>query len=65
LLTTHFDRVLLMLDGDDAGRHGAAAITPALAGRIEVVPILLDEGAQPDHLAAVAVRRLLGAYIHE
>ena len=24
LLTTHFDRVLLMLDGDEAGRHGAA-----------------------------------------
>jgi DNA primase len=65
LLSTHFDRVLLMLDGDDAGRHGAAAVTSALAGRIEVVPILLDEGTQPDQLPAVAVRRLLGAYICE
>ncbi|MGH9371237.1 MAG: toprim domain-containing protein [Vicinamibacterales bacterium] len=61
LLTTHFDQVLLMLDGDDAGRHGAAAIASTLAGRIEVVPILLDDGMQPDQLAAIAVRRLLGA----
>jgi DNA primase len=65
LLTTHFDRVLLMLDGDDAGRHGAAAITSTLAGRIEVIPILLDERMQPDQLAAVAIECLLGAYIRE
>jgi hypothetical protein len=30
LLTTHFDQVLLMLDGDDAGRHRAAAIIATL-----------------------------------
>lgn len=65
LLTTHFDRVLLMLDGDDAGRHGAAAIASALAGRIDVVPIPLDEGTQPDQLAPVVIRRLLGAYIRD
>jgi DNA primase len=60
LLTTHFDRVLLMLDGDAAGRHGAAAITSALAGRIEIVPILLDNDTQPDHLTAAAIQCLLG-----
>jgi DNA primase len=65
LLTTHFDRVLLMLDGDDAGRHGAAGVTSALAGRIEVITIVLDEGTQPDQLPALAVRRLLGAYLRE
>lgn len=63
LLATHFDRVLLMLDGDDAGRHGAAAIPSALAGRIELVPILLGDGTQPDQLPAVAIRQLLGAHI--
>jgi hypothetical protein len=56
LLTTHFDQVLLMLDGDDAGRHGAAAITAALAGRIGVVPIVMDEGRQPDQLKPVAIQ---------
>jgi DNA primase len=65
LLTMHFDQALLMLDGDDAGRHGAAAIALALAGRIDVVPILLDQGTQPDHLAPVVIRRLLGADIRD
>jgi DNA primase len=62
LLTTHFDRVLLMLDGDEAGRHGAAAITSALAGRIDLVPILLDEGTQPDQLARTAIQHLVGVH---
>lgn len=56
LLTTHFDRVLLMLDGDEAGREGAAAVASTLAGRIAVIPILLDEGTQPDQLAAEALQ---------
>ena len=62
LLTTHFDRVLLMLDGDEAGRHGAATITSALAGRITVVPILLDDGTQPDQLAPAVIERLVGEH---
>jgi DNA primase len=63
LLTTHFDRVLLMLDGDDAGRQGAAAIASTLAERINVVPILLGEGTQPDQLTPVAIQRLLETYV--
>jgi hypothetical protein len=59
LLTTHFDQVLLMLDGDDAGRHGTAAITAALGWRIGVVPIVVDEGTQPDQLKPVAIQHLL------
>jgi 5S rRNA maturation endonuclease (ribonuclease M5) len=64
LLTTHVDQVLLMLDGDDAGRHGAATIAHALAGH-RGRPILLDEGTQPDQLSPVVIRRLLRAYIHD
>jgi len=63
LLTTHFDRVLLMLDGDDAGRHGAAAIASTLAERIEVISIPLDEGTQPDQLAPAAIQHLLGGQV--
>ncbi|MGQ0736604.1 MAG: toprim domain-containing protein [Acidobacteriota bacterium] len=59
LLTTHFDRVVVMLDGDDAGRQGTAAITTTLAGSLDVVPILLDEHTQPDQLAPVEIRRLV------
>lgn len=63
LLTTHFDRVLLMLDGDEAGRHGAVPITSALAGRITVVPIALDDGTQPDQLAPAVIERLVGEHV--
>ncbi len=59
VLTTHFDRVLLMLDGDEAGRHGMTAIAAALRDRLEIRPILLDDGAQPDHLAASVIQRLV------
>jgi DNA primase len=65
LLTTDFDRVLVMLDGDDAGRHGAAAITSTLAWRIGVVPIVVDEGTQPDQLTPVAIQRLLGGHVRD
>src|SRR2546428_5896473 len=65
LLTTHFDRVLLMLDGDDAGRQGAAVIASTLAARMEVVPIRLDDGTQPDQLTPNVIQRLLGAYLRD
>jgi hypothetical protein len=47
VLTRHFDRVRLMLDGDDAGRQGTAAGMFALASRLDLIPVALDEGTQP------------------
>jgi DNA primase len=64
VLTTHFDRVLPMLDGDEAGRHGTTAITATLRERLEVCPILLDAGTQPDHLAADVIQRLVRGERH-
>jgi len=63
LLTIHFDQVMLMLDGDEAGRQGAAAIASTLAGRLAVVSIVVDEGTQPDQLTRVAIQRLLGGHV--
>lgn len=63
LLTSHFTRVLLMLDGDEAGWHGATAITAGLGRRLAVVPIRLDAGTQPDQLAPVAIQGLLEGLI--
>ena len=63
LLTTHFDQMVLMLDGDEAGRQGAATIASTLAGRIDVVPIMVDVGKQPDQLTRAAIQRLLGAHV--
>lgn len=59
LLGTHFDRVLLMLDGDAAGRHGAAAIVQTLAGRMPVTAIPLEDGRQPDQLSPGEIQQIL------
>lgn len=47
LITSHFDRVFVMLDGDDAGRQGSAAIAGALASRMSVVIVALEDGTSP------------------
>lgn len=62
LVSHAFDRVLLMLDGDEAGRQGTAMITRALATRTPVSVITLGEGAQPDQLAPEQVHRLIGGH---
>lgn len=64
LLCAHVDRVLLMLDGDAAGRHGATAIANALTERIPVTSITLDAGCQPDQLSADVIQQLVGGHVH-
>jgi hypothetical protein len=59
LLTGHFAGVLLMLDGDDAGRDGALRAAQALGTRVSVSTISLDDGRQPDQLAPGEIRRLI------
>jgi DNA primase len=58
-LLTAFDRVLLMLDGDEAGREAApkiaAQLVPHLMVRIAAVP----EGKQPDLLSTGEIKRIL------
>ena len=65
LLATHFSRVVLMLDGDAAGRHGAGAIAGRLRDRMDVVVINLGEGMQPDQLASREITQLVGGYCCE
>jgi 5S rRNA maturation endonuclease (ribonuclease M5) len=62
LLTTHFDRVVLMLDGDKAGEDGAAAIGRTLAPRLSVATISLQQGTQPDQLPSRAIQRALWSF---
>jgi DNA primase len=59
LLTGHFDGVLLMLDGDEAGRDGARSAAQALGTLVSVSTISLDDGRQPDQLAPGEIRRLI------
>jgi len=65
LLTSRFDRVIAMLDGDDAGRKGAAAVTGVLAKSVGVTVISLADGVQPDQLASDEIRRLMIGDVQE
>jgi Toprim domain-containing protein/DNA primase-like protein len=62
LLVSHFDRGVLMLDGDDAGRQGAAAIHAVLKGRMSVTAISLDDGSQPDQLPTDQLGNLISEH---
>jgi DNA primase len=60
-LLRHFHRVILMLDGDAAGRAARQAIATRLSGRCSVAVVCVPEGVQPDQLSCSAIRRLLVA----
>lgn len=62
LLAGRFDRVLLMLDGDEAGRQGAVTIARTLSMRMSILAITLDDGRQPDQLAPSEIRELMTPY---
>ena len=48
-----------MLDGDEAGRLGTAAITGVLAARMPVTPVALQDGTQPDQLTSAGIQHLM------
>jgi len=58
-LVAHFRQVVIMLDGDEAGRNGAEEIASRLSHRMWVRVVDVAEGTQPDQLAAEDFRRLL------
>lgn len=55
LLAEHFNRVVLLFDGDEAGRRGAADALPRLARRIFTRVVDLPDGIQPDLLADLSL----------
>jgi len=54
-------RVLVMLDGDDAGRHGARRLVSALASRPTYV-VRLPQGRDPADLDDEALRLMLASF---
>ena len=58
-LLQNFERVILMLDGDAAGRSATRAIAARLSGRCSVVVTCVPDGAQPDHMSSPEIRALL------
>jgi hypothetical protein len=58
-LLAPFNRVVLLLDGDAAGRAASCTITARLSRRCWVAEIQVPDGAQPDQLSLEAIQELL------
>jgi DNA primase len=61
LLCDRFRGVLLMLDGDEAGRRAQARVAARLRDRCAVRVMGLPEGAQPDQLPEWRLREWIGS----
>jgi DNA primase len=62
-LLRHYDQIVLMLDGDAAGRAASQAITTRLSGRCSVEAVRVPDGCQPDQLSSSEIRQLLQSLI--
>jgi DNA primase len=58
-LLHHFARVVLMLDGDVAGRAASEVIVTRLSSRNSVQVVRVPDGSQPDQLSSSTIRQLL------
>jgi DNA primase len=65
LVRTYFDRAILMLDGDAAGKAATASAADALSSLIAVQIAELPSGSQPDQLAAKEIDQFLGGLAHD
>jgi DNA primase len=59
ILCERFERVILMLDGDAAGRAASRTISTRLIQKCDVTVIALSDGTQPDQLSTAEVRSML------
>jgi DNA primase len=59
LLTSHFARVTLLLDGDEPGRRAAEIIAQLLLPNMPVDTVALPKDVQPDQLSSAEINFLL------
>ena len=59
VLAERFERVLLMLDGDAAGRAASRVIRTRLCEKCSVALVNVPEGAQPDPLSLTVIQDLI------
>jgi DNA primase len=59
VLTGRFERVILMLDGDAAGRTASQSLSTRLSGKCSVTLVRVPEGTQPDQLSPKAIQELI------
>jgi DNA primase len=58
-LLQRFERVVLLLDGDAAGRAASRSLAARLSGRCTVALVHVPDGTQPDQLSPTAIRQLI------
>ena len=63
LLLAHFEKLILMLDGDTAGRAASHAIAARLSDKCCIAAAPLPDGVQPGHMSDSAIRWLLAASV--
>lgn len=61
ILLQRFQRVILMLDGDAAGRRATAEIAARLRAHCLLQVIHIPESMQPDQMSTEHIRQILGA----
>jgi len=59
LLVENFDSVILLLDGDEAGRSATSEIALRLVRKVFVQVIEIPEGKQPDQLSSEELQKFL------
>jgi DNA primase len=58
-LVAHFRQVVVLLDGDEAGRRAAQEIAARLAPKLWVRVMDLPDGQQPDQFSTEELQRVL------
>jgi 5S rRNA maturation endonuclease (ribonuclease M5) len=59
LLAERFQRLVLMLDGDEAGQRAGSGIAARLSGRLSVKVVTLPARMQPDQMSSCEIQHLL------
>ena len=59
LLRTHFQQLVLMLDGDNAGRRASQQLLTHLRRKVSLSLAQVPNGQQPDQLSDEEIKRIL------
>jgi DNA primase len=59
LLLERFGRLVLMLDGDEAGQRASRQLAARLQGRVSLSLVKVPSGLQPDQLSSEEIRRIV------
>ena len=60
LLRERFPQLVLMLDGDQAGRRASQQLAARLKGKVSLSVVEVPSGRQPDQLSSEEIGRILG-----